>query len=354
VQPFNKENLAEPRRLFVAVRAEPSITFIDATVTPGAVSLRCTPPDAGANPFCTDDFRIKSTPLPDGTEMQLQEEPHPLLLDDALGVLYVGHLGGVDRGRLVTRGVSVIDVCNPGMQLPRLASILDDALPRTGAIGVTALAAQRLGHADEPLLATSELTSDIAELVFVAPSQVPCGSPLRNLNLAAGRRFSSSAFGTHGADLRGLWVDADLDRVWVLHRQYAVRGEYNPPAVVAIDRTADQNGLPLNQPMALTEVCNGPNRMVLHDAGRGSRLYVNCFENGQIYVLDPDQLTVEAIIEVGTGPIDFVFAEDDPSIAYVAGFANNNVSVLDLKPGSPTEYRVVQRLGFPRPTAVPK
>ena len=46
--------------------------------------------------------------------------------------------------------------------------------------------------------------------------------------------------------------------------------------------------------------------------------------------------------------------EDDRTVAYVAGFANNNVSVLDLKPGSPTEYRVVQRIGFPRPTAVPR
>jgi DNA-binding beta-propeller fold protein YncE len=360
VQPF-QQNTTQ-RRLFVAVRAEPSITFIDATVTPAGVSLRCTPPGSSTDdPFCTDDFRIKSTPLPDGTELTLQEEPHPMLLDGALGVLYVGHLGGAVQGTLVARGVSVIDVCNPDNQRPQLASVLADALPRTGSIGVTSLTAQRLGQADQPLLATGELTADIAELFFVAPEMaMKCPppeqnpKPLRNLTLAAGNRFSSSAFGTRGADLRGLVVDDQLERAWVLHRQYAARAEYNPPAVVALDRRPDEHNLPLNQPMAVVEVCNGPNRMVEHDAGRGPRLFVNCFENGQIYVIEPDQLTVEAIIELGAGPIDFVFAENDPSIAYVAGFANNNVSVLDLKPGSPTEYRVVQRIGFPRTMAVPK
>jgi DNA-binding beta-propeller fold protein YncE len=363
VQPFAGNQTQ--RRLFVVVRAEPSVTFVNATVTPGAISMNCTTPAAGGNAFCTDDFRIKSgPPLADGTPMMLQEEPHPMLLDNDLGVLYVGHLGGVDRGKLVTRGVSVIDVCYPDMQLPRLASILDDALPRTGAIGVTALTTRRPGQADEPLLATAELTSDVAELVFSDPSHVPCprqpGTPgydpeyRRNVNLSAGRHFASSAFGTHGADLRGLVLDPDIDRGWVLHRQFAVRGEYNPPSLVAIDRSPDERGLPLNAPIGVVQVCNGPNRMVRHDAGRGPRLFVNCFENGQIYVVDPDQLTVDAIVEVGTGPIDFVFAEDDPAVAYVAGFANNNVSVLDLKPGSPTEYRVVQRIGFPRPTAVPK
>src|SRR6185436_9231244 len=187
-----------------------------------------------------------------------------------------------------------------------------------------------------------------------AQAQAPCRSAQRTPKLAAGRRFTSSAFATHNADLRGLVLDEDSQKAWVLHRQYAVRGMFNPPSVVAIDRHPDEHGLPVNQPIGVLEVCNGPNRMVRHDAGRGPRLFINCFENGQIYVVEPDLLSVEAIIEVGTGPVDFVFAENEPSVAYVAGFANNNVSVVDLKPGSVTEYRVLQRLGFPRPTAVPQ
>ena len=38
------------------------------------------------------------------------------------------------------------------------------------------------------------------------------------------------------------------------------------------------------------------------------------------------------------------------SVAYVLNFTQNNVVVVDLAPGSPTQYHVVQRLGFPTVT----
>ena len=52
---------------------------------------------------------------------------------------------------------------------------------------------------------------------------------------------------------------------------------------------------------------------------------------------------------VGRGPAGLVFDTARP-LAYVLDFSDNNVSVLDLAPGSPTEYHVVQRIGFPRVT----
>ena len=145
-------------------------------------------------------------------------------------------------------------------------------------------------------------------------------------------------------------LSADDQRAYLLHRQYADRlnGEYNPASIVSVDRRRDDEGDPVNLPMSLVEVCNGPTKMLAHDAGRGTRLFVNCFEGGQIYVVEPETLAIEAIIEVGAGPDDLVFAPKDPTRAFVAGFASNNVSVLDLRPGSPTEYRVIQRIGFPR------
>jgi DNA-binding beta-propeller fold protein YncE len=41
------------------------------------------------------------------------------------------------------------------------------------------------------------------------------------------------------------------------------------------------------------------------------------------------------------------FSPADKTVAFVADYADNNVSVIDLAPGSETEYMVVQRLGFP-------
>jgi hypothetical protein len=31
----------------------------------------------------------------------------------------------------------------------------------------------------------------------------------------------------------------------------------------------------------------------------------------------------------------------------VVGFGDNNISVVDLEPGSATEYHVIQRIGYP-------
>jgi DNA-binding beta-propeller fold protein YncE len=50
---------------------------------------------------------------------------------------------------------------------------------------------------------------------------------------------------------------------------------------------------------------------------------------------------------VGRGPSGLVF--DKPrKVAYVVGFGDNNISVIDLMPGRTTEYSVIQRIGFPR------
>jgi len=52
---------------------------------------------------------------------------------------------------------------------------------------------------------------------------------------------------------------------------------------------------------------------------------------------------------VGRGPSGLVF--DEPrKVAYVVGFGDNNISVIDLDPAHETQYHVVQRIGFPRVT----
>jgi DNA-binding beta-propeller fold protein YncE len=226
-------------------------------------------------------------------------------------------------------------------------------LPRSGSLGVTTVVPAEPGNPLAALYVTAEFTSDIGEVRFREPDRSPCNvgaAQDRNLDLVAGRRFSSSAYGTRGADLRGLVLPPPGDRGYVLHRAYADRlhAEYNPPSVVAIDRSPDSRGDPQNRPIAAVEVCAGPTQLAWHDAGRGPRLFVNCFEGGQVYVLDPNLMVIDAIIEVGAGPADLQFSPADATVAYVAGFANNNVSVIDLRPGDPTEYRVVQRIGFPR------
>jgi YVTN family beta-propeller protein len=99
--------------------------------------------------------------------------------------------------------------------------------------------------------------------------------------------------------------------------------------------------------MGVLEVCGGPTAMQMQDVvGRGDRIYVTCYDDGLIYVVDPNALVVTSIIDVGAGPISLLFSRDK-RVAYVASFANSHLSVIDVAPGSPTENHVVLRLGLP-------
>ena len=94
---------------------------------------------------------------------------------------------------------------------------------------------------------------------------------------------------------------------------------------------------------------------------RRPRLFVTCFADGEIYVYDPALPRLVKTFSVGRGPLGAgVRRHARPQVAYVVGFGDNNISVIDLAPGSPTEYHVIQRIGFPeshpamtRPPSVP-
>jgi DNA-binding beta-propeller fold protein YncE len=142
-----------------------------------------------------------------------------------------------------------------------------------------------------------------------------------------------------GAEMRGVeFVGAN--RAFVLQR--------SPPALIAfLDST----------PTDVLETCASPtflDQFEAKNAGLGPRLFVTCPADGEIYVYDPSVPRLEKTFLVGRGPAGLVF--DDTldvngvprNVAYVVGFGDNNISVVDLQPGSETEYHVIQRIGFPR------
>jgi DNA-binding beta-propeller fold protein YncE len=351
------------RRLFVAVRAEPSITFVDATFELGTVQLRCSGAHDGtgtstANTFCEDEWRLTKVAGQGGPDVDLPEEPHSLILDDKLGVLYVGHLGATTRTVTSLGGVSTVDVCAPAMGPPRLAAVNKDIFPGAAFQGVSSIALPEAGNPDQPLYATARLSPEVRQLRLREGAAVSCSGAQpqqpRDLTLIGAEGFLSSAFYPNGFDIRGFALSDDRQQGFVLHRNNDVSvGSLNtsrldPSALVVLDRRPDERGQPLNTPTNIVEVCTGPTSMVQHDAGRGQRFFITCFEGGQIYVVDPKLPAVTGIVDVGRGPSTIVFSATDPGLAFVTTFADNSVAVLDLTPGSPTENRVVQRIGFPR------
>ena len=363
------------RRLFVAVRAEPSITFADATIADVAnadggaqkvVSMRCTGPKQNGsaqpiNAFCDDTWKVRRPGGVTPGALVLPEEPHVLALDTMIGALYVGHLTVAANSEIQGGGVSTLDVSDPQSESSvRFAGLVRNtflpiSLPQAVAALSLAPAASPQAPVDctDPLnpqpgirvYATARYSTAIGGMVLSTPSAA-CDSLLptsqeRDLTLVPSESFYSSVFLPHGADIRGILFSDDGTRAFVLHRNDA-ESTANPAALVVLDR----HGSPANTPIDVLQVCSGPTAMQMHPAVRG-RIYITCYDDGQIYVVDPDALVVTSIIEVGAGPTSLVFSQVDAGVAYVASFANSHLSVIDLAPGSPTENHVVMRIGLP-------
>jgi YVTN family beta-propeller protein len=358
------------RRLFVAVRAEPSITYADVTVDntdPNAKKLRmrCTGPakqDGSKQPinaFCDDSWKVRRRGGDTPGSLDLPEDPHLLAYDDKLKALYVGHLTVVANGAVQGGGVSTLDVCNPQDESSqvRFAGLSRTTfIPETLSQAVSGLsldlANSNLALALDPakpttsLYATARYATAISAMVLRSPLHAECSDPERDdLTLVPADSFYSSAFLPHGADIRGILFSPDRPEAYVLHRNDS-DAPTNPAAIEVLDRTLS-DGRPANTPMGVIEVCGGPTGMQLHKAGRRGRIYVTCYDDGQIYVVDPDALVVTAVIEVGSGPTSLVFPHPDSVVAYVASYANSHLSVIDVAPGSPTENHVVMRIGLP-------
>jgi hypothetical protein len=335
-------------RLYIAVRSEPSVTFIDLPRDgQGGIKLVCEGTGVqGA--LCDDAHKIRGDSSNSAVSaLKLVEEPHAMALDPAypqaiggkpgLGLLYVGHL---------LEGISVIDTCNPAK--PELLSINRRIFFGTQGFAVTSIMLQSPGDPLAPLLATGRSYNPYGpgEVQSLKLEGITggCGTARGTGLLVESQGFYDSAFFSEGSDIRGLAVQGT--HAFVLHRNATVR--QNAPAVVEIDQSPDAQGVPHNRAVGLVEVCAGATEMLMHDAGRGPRLYVVCFEAGQIYVVDPAPLSVAGVINVGRGPTTMVFAANDPRRGYVLGFSDNNISVVDLDPASLTENRVIQRIGFPQ------
>ena len=358
---FGGNALIEPRtdlpagssgRLYVAVRSEPSVTFMDLTPSATGVQLKCDS-TGSAGAFCDEAHKIRGDANNSAlSALRLVEEPHAMALDPqsfgppdnnpGLGLLYVGHL---------IEGLSMISTCDPAK--PELLSVNRRIFYGQNGFGVTSVMLPHPGDPKAPVIVTGRNYNyfgpgEVQNLTLRGIDGV-CkqGGPTNRAGAEAveSTGFYSSAFYSEGSDIRSMVTLGT--HAYLLHRNATVR--QNPPSVVEIDQSLDANGKPFNRAVGLVETCAGATEMLLHDAGRGPRLYVVCFEAGQIYVIDPTPLSVVGVINVGRGPTTLAFSPDKQSSrGYVLGFSDNNISVVDLDTTSPTENRVIQRIGFPQ------
>jgi hypothetical protein len=123
----------------------------------------------------------------------------------------------------------------------------------------------------------------------------------------------------------------------------------------------NQEGVFGNFPSEVIEVCQAPtflqtDRTATEETAGAddALLYVSCFDQGQVYLIDPRVPRLVGIVDVGRGPAGLEFgrplAGEARRVAYVVLFGSNSIGVLDLTPGNDTQYHIIQRIGFPSVT----
>ena len=379
------------RTLYLAVRGDPSVTYVDVALDrpraspsdpdpnglPGVLDcfdhpaelLARTGYDPATNvtkvpPRCDKSHLIQTYTCPgrfgctEG-DNDIPPEPFNMIVDEGARAdgspyarLLVGHLsaGAVTLVNLLGAPV-VADVSPP--------FFVADQGGRRGAFGIA-----RRDGAPAPLY---YLTSNLSPAISTfSVTDSPAGGLV-----VPGPVFGISGAFSSGADGRELLFEPGGQRAFLTQNA--------PPSVAVLDTRDDQpdsRGLPANKIVDLIPICQGPSHMALRQAAEAgpagvparlrTRLYVTCFTSNQIMVVDPDRADVEDTVLVGRGPSELAFNFSGPETplaerlppprrrrGFVTHYSESSIGVIDLEPGSPTENRLVARIGVPQPPLNP-
>jgi hypothetical protein len=349
-------------RLFIGVRGDTSLTWVDVNGDPSlphpALSCRddsqtgslveCTQKVIDTSKQPQKSNLVSEQNDPNAPVTGLPDEPYALQVDQGLGLLYVGHLVG-NTSVANSGGVSLFDV---GGDTPFFVGPFSSPFPANGAgsFGVTAikLHPSYQGGSSHELFVSSRYVPLVSSMVPYVPGDDPsqtnfvCAQNSDLVVVSAGETLSSGLTGSETRGVEFLDPDPSSDtpqRAFVLQRV--------PPDLVTFDITQNSAGGTIPVVSSVIETCSSPTFLYRWpQTGPAQRLYVNCFDTGEIYVFDTDGPSLLTSFQVGRGPGGMVFDTQRP-LAYVLNFSQNDVVVVDLTPGSPTEDHVIQRIGFP-------
>ncbi|MEO9160523.1 MAG: hypothetical protein ABI591_33190 [Kofleriaceae bacterium] len=308
-------------RLIVPTRGDPSVAWIDWDGS----KLSCNADGQGFE-LCDDEHRL-SYVHNDPDIGYLPEEPFDVYASSTGDYAVVTHL--------TTGAVTLVD-SQPG----RPAVIADVAVGLfavdqiTGIEGSTGVSARVVPGADD-IIYVGARSEDRIQTFTV-------GRPINNAEpyLVQGNYFFLDSVGGNAgssADTRGLTFSPTGDQMYLINRE--------PPSLQVFDTSLKTTGFPANKGIGATDICRQASKLTSFDSGAGERIYITCFSDGQVYVVDPrGQSYVEDIIDVGRGPYAVAAAPSRKKI-YVTNFLENTIAVIDVAPDSPTRNRVVLRIG---------
>ncbi|HEX4416819.1 MAG TPA: hypothetical protein VH165_02920 [Kofleriaceae bacterium] len=335
VQDFGPGNY----RVFVPTRGDPSIAW--ANYDGNSKSLSCTA-DAGHFQQCDDAHRLTSE-LEDPDMTHAVDEPFDVFASaspDGSGFAVVTHQ---------TNGVVTL-VDSPATDLARITDIKYDIFDPdllTGLRGATGVSGRSTPSGEQVYVGSR--TEDRIQMFTVGRPEAPTPAYLVESNF-----FFLNAVGTDAGvggstDTRGMTFSQDGNQLYLVNRM--------PPSVQVYDTTLGADGFPVNRAIGASDICRDASTLtalhfpmvpntpvpVAYD-----RIYLTCFDDGQVYVVDPSGVSqVEDVILVGRGPYA-VAAAPTRNLVFVTNFLEDTIAVIDVDPMSVNRNRVVLRIGTPK------
>jgi DNA-binding beta-propeller fold protein YncE len=311
-------------RLIVPTRGDPSVAWIDWDGS----KLSCNP---GAEGFALCDEAHRLSYVHNNPDLAvLPDEPFNVFADSSGEFAVVTHL--------TTGSVTLINSPKGGS-----ASVADvvggvfAADQLTGLRGSTGVAGRPSPSGD--IIYVGSRSEDRIQTFTV-------GRPQNHVDpfLIPGNFFFLDLVGGNSglsSDTRGMTFSPNGDRMFLVNRR--------PPSLQIYDTATTETGFPANAGIGATDICRQASTLAALDTGDGVRVYVTCFQDGQLYIVDPrGQSSVEDILIVGRGPYSVVAAQTKKKV-YVTNFLEDTISVIDVAPGSPMRNRVVLRIGEVKP-----
>jgi DNA-binding beta-propeller fold protein YncE len=305
-------------RLIVPTRGDPSIAWLEWNGS----ALDCNP---GAQGFALCDEAHRLSYVHDDPDLEtLPDEPFDAVATGEYAV--VTHL---------TTGKVTLVHSRPGADaiIADVVAGLFAADPLTGLRGATGVASRRPGDAGDIIYVASRSEDRVQTLTVGRP---PSDAPPY---LVPGNYFFLNLVGNNAggsSDTRSMAFSPSGDRLYLVNRR--------PPSLQIFDTSLGAAGYPKNQGIGATDICRQASTLAVMDTGDGERAYVTCFQDGQVYIVDPRGLaSVEDIVLVGRGPYSIVASQVHDKV-YVTNFLENSLAVIDVSPTSPRHNRVVLRL----------
>ena len=323
-------------RLFSPDRGDPSIAWADYNGT----ALNCSS-DSGGFQQCDDVHRLTSV-LADPDETHVADEPFGVFAyADPQPAPGVGRTGYAVVTHQTNGVVTLIDSPSDGNAVITdiKYNVFNPDLS-TGLRGATGVSGKHTDAGD--LVYVGSRTEDrIAEFTINRPADAPASMSYANYFYLDGVGSDSGVGGS--ADTRGMNFAPDGNELYLINRL--------PPTLQVYDTQTTATGATANKLVGAADICREGANVTSVNLGAelGNRVYVTCFGDGTVYVIDPSGTTqLDDIIQSGRGPFA-VAAAPVRKLLFVTNFLEDTISVIDIDPSSANRNRVVLRIGTVKP-----